>query len=275
MIKLFRNIRKNLLAEDERNEVLQSQNQDTGLVERTASRMGKYLKYAIGEIILVVIGILIALQVSNLNQNRIKIAQEKEDLENLKIELKNNIVDFKSLDSLYATFEQSTADGLKLFNNKTKVEDFIQIDTLVVTLLKVFPVTTSTYDEMLNTGKFYNLKNKTLKTKITQFYSQSNNYSVAFLEINKEVLKMMNHPDLYKYELLIDRLKTKPIDLKEIDTTWIYNVNAPTYLAFYKKIKYIQDYSNEERRELMGRQILVSKELVGFIEEELEKRKND
>jgi len=49
MIKLFRNIRQHLIQEN---------------------KMGKYFKYAIGEIILVVIGILIALQINNWNEGR-------------------------------------------------------------------------------------------------------------------------------------------------------------------------------------------------------------
>ncbi|KPM30690.1 Hypothetical protein I595_3186 [Croceitalea dokdonensis DOKDO 023] len=49
MIKFFRKIRQNLLSE---------------------GKTGKYFKYAIGEIILVVIGILIALQVNDWNQNQ-------------------------------------------------------------------------------------------------------------------------------------------------------------------------------------------------------------
>ncbi|MEL0645500.1 DUF6090 family protein [Olleya sp. Ti.3.14] len=49
MIKFFRKIRQNLLSE---------------------GKAGKYLKYALGEIILVVIGILIALQINNWNENR-------------------------------------------------------------------------------------------------------------------------------------------------------------------------------------------------------------
>jgi Family of unknown function (DUF6090) len=49
MIKFFRKIRQNLLMEN---------------------KTGKYFKYAIGEIILVVIGILIALQINNWNENR-------------------------------------------------------------------------------------------------------------------------------------------------------------------------------------------------------------
>ena len=49
MIKFFRNIRQNLIMEN---------------------KSSKYLKYAFGEIILVVIGILIALQINNWNENR-------------------------------------------------------------------------------------------------------------------------------------------------------------------------------------------------------------
>ena len=49
MIKFFKKIRQNLLMEN---------------------KTGKYLKYAIGEIVLVVIGILIALGINNWNQNQ-------------------------------------------------------------------------------------------------------------------------------------------------------------------------------------------------------------
>ena len=57
MIKFFRKIRQNLLSE---------------------GKTGKYFKYAIGEIILVVIGILIALQINYLNQKKIDKDSEKQ-----------------------------------------------------------------------------------------------------------------------------------------------------------------------------------------------------
>jgi len=56
MIKFFRKIRQNLVMEN---------------------KTGKYFKYAIGEIILVVIGILIALQINNWNERRKERAQEQ------------------------------------------------------------------------------------------------------------------------------------------------------------------------------------------------------
>ena len=57
MIKFFRKIRQNLLMEN---------------------KTGKYFKYAIGEIVLVVIGILIALQINNWNE--LKKLKEKENV---------------------------------------------------------------------------------------------------------------------------------------------------------------------------------------------------
>ncbi len=69
MIKFFRKIRQNLLSE---------------------GKTTKYFKYAIGEIILVMIGILLALQVSNWNQNRIEQKEEKEVIAKLHADFKEN-----------------------------------------------------------------------------------------------------------------------------------------------------------------------------------------
>ena len=70
MIKFFRNIRRRLLREN---------------------RFTRYMLYAIGEIILVVIGILIALQINNWNENRKTDIREGELIENLHIEFQDNL----------------------------------------------------------------------------------------------------------------------------------------------------------------------------------------
>jgi len=70
MIKFFRHIRKRLLSE---------------------GNTGKYLKYAIGEIVLVVIGILIALQINNWNERRKDFAQEQLILRQLQREYISNL----------------------------------------------------------------------------------------------------------------------------------------------------------------------------------------
>jgi hypothetical protein len=69
MIKIFRKIRQNLLVEN---------------------KTRKYFKYAIGEILLVFIGILIALQVSNWNTGRIDSVEEQKALQSLYSELNSS-----------------------------------------------------------------------------------------------------------------------------------------------------------------------------------------
>jgi len=76
MIKFFRHIRQNLIMEN---------------------KTSKYLKYAIGEIVLVVIGILIALSINNWNTNRLNRQKEAFYLNRITHELKASIQYHKDL----------------------------------------------------------------------------------------------------------------------------------------------------------------------------------
>lgn len=82
MIKFFRKIRYKLMNENK-----------TGSSAETSVKAGKYLKYAIGEIILVMIGILLALQVNNWNEarkaNESEIKLYKNALEDITLEANN------------------------------------------------------------------------------------------------------------------------------------------------------------------------------------------
>ena len=91
MVKIFRNIRQKLAAEN---------------------NVAKYLRYAIGEIILVVIGILIALQVNNWNENR-------------KSEVKFNAV----LEQIYTIVDQDVQE-MNLTENTLRQKNSI-IDSLM------------------------------------------------------------------------------------------------------------------------------------------------
>lgn len=87
MIKFFRHIRKSLIQEN---------------------KMGKYFKYAIGEIILVVIGILIALQINNWNEERNNRNYERKILTLINQNLEND-----------STALSNQLHNLKVFNNLT------------------------------------------------------------------------------------------------------------------------------------------------------------
>jgi len=74
MIKFFRKIRQRLLTEN---------------------KFSKYLLYAIGEVVLVVIGILIALSLNNNSENKKLVVQEIKILKEIKSELSVAIKDVK------------------------------------------------------------------------------------------------------------------------------------------------------------------------------------
>lgn len=76
MIKFFRKIRQNLLSE---------------------GKTGKYLKYAIGEIILVVIGILIALGINNWNNESKDIKLNKEYLSRIHRDIVQDTINFRAI----------------------------------------------------------------------------------------------------------------------------------------------------------------------------------
>ena len=76
MIKFFRRIRQQLLSEN---------------------KTGRYFKYAIGEIILVVIGILIALSINNWNEIRKEGSEELKILSEIQSNLKQSMKEIKSV----------------------------------------------------------------------------------------------------------------------------------------------------------------------------------
>ncbi|MBD10112.1 MAG: hypothetical protein CMC68_05100, partial [Flavobacteriaceae bacterium] len=92
MIKFFRNIRRSHINE---------------------GKTSKYLKYALGEIILVVIGILIALQINNWNENRKKRQVELNYLERLIIDLREN----EKLLSEFHDIKQKQLEAANIFLN--------------------------------------------------------------------------------------------------------------------------------------------------------------
>jgi hypothetical protein len=79
MLHFFRRIRQNLLKEN---------------------KVTRYLLYAIGEIVLVVIGILIALQVNNWNEERKQRAEEIEVLKSVKKGLSDTVAEFQFLNGI-------------------------------------------------------------------------------------------------------------------------------------------------------------------------------
>ena len=106
MIKFFRKIRQNLIKEN---------------------KTGKYLKYAIGEIILVVIGILIAIQLNEWRNDSINTKQKQKVLLALKSEFEANLT---QLDTIYY-YQKKTLNALKKTANHIDSINYITNDKVL------------------------------------------------------------------------------------------------------------------------------------------------
>src|SRR5210317_859386 len=93
MIQFFRKIRQNMIKEN---------------------KASKYMLYAIGEIVLVVIGILIALSINNWNESRIDRKLETAILKQLRSEFKSNL---KQLDEKIGIRDYMMNSAIQLLAN--------------------------------------------------------------------------------------------------------------------------------------------------------------
>ena len=146
MIKFFRKIRQNLLMEN---------------------KTGKYFKYAIGEIILVVIGILIALQINNWNESRKEKKQELKQLKALKLEFEKNSITFDSIMLHHTQNDQAT---IKLMNAKNENYTLETLDSLYFKTIYNynFDPSRGIYNSLINSGQIELISNELLKYKIAE-----------------------------------------------------------------------------------------------------------
>ena len=107
MINFFRRIRFDLM-----------ENNKTGSPAETSAKAGKYLKYAIGEIVLVVIGILIALQINNWNEQRKVNKQELLLLKQLQSDINSNLDEVVELNMRLSINKQGIDSLVERLNKK-------------------------------------------------------------------------------------------------------------------------------------------------------------
>jgi hypothetical protein len=141
---------------------------------KQTSKTSRYFKYAIGEIVLVVIGILIALQINNWNEQRKILQSEQEILTNLKSEL---IINRDRLDKILQIHLKEYSDGLKLlhlFNTDISKIPVSKLDSLLSNIegLYTFEANDGYIKSLIASGKIDHIQNETIKGFLTAFEGQ-------------------------------------------------------------------------------------------------------
>ena len=139
-------------------------------------KTGRYLKYALGEIILVVIGILIALSINNWNQGRLAKQEETKLLQNIKVDFERTKT---TLEQLNVRRDESlfTFNALIEVRNSGKFSNAVRIDTLLAKTLfsPTYNGTTSSIAVVINSGKINLLSSDSLKSLLLAWPVQIEN----------------------------------------------------------------------------------------------------
>ena len=183
MIRFFRNIRQKLAAEN---------------------KVAGYLRYAIGEIVLVMVGILLALQVNNWNEARKERNNEIKYLKNLKLDLKTDLV---NLDSMIVDRHNKMVSASRLAELKppTTIEELIVFDSLLWNVYgwTSFTPRTNTLDELISSGSLNIIKNDSVKF-----------YLLSIKDINETIVIYREHMrreyDNYLYDRTWPILEIRP-----------------------------------------------------------------
>ena len=150
MIKFFRKIRQNLLSK---------------------GKTGKYLKYAIGEIVLVVIGILIALSINNWNEKNKNRKQEAQILQQLKEEYQENLTELDLKIFMRKEMLDASTRLLAYYDNTESwtVADSVASDFTLTFYTPTFNPVIGVTSELLSSGKLYIIENNKLKLMLTNW----------------------------------------------------------------------------------------------------------
>jgi hypothetical protein len=174
MIKFFRKVRQKLVNEN---------------------KFSKYLLYAIGEIILVVIGILIAINLNNSNQQKVLKEGVNNQLSLLKQSVYKDSLSFQALRD-YSVKQITASERLVQLINEpiseksceefiTKFKNHIEIRTNIVDR--------SIYDEMVSSAAFSKIDKQQLKSQIATYYQLAGHFQDVIWLHAEDFREFNNH----------------------------------------------------------------------------------
>ena len=210
MIKLFRNTRKKL-AEDKKTKA--------------------YLRYAFGEIVLVVFGILIALQVNNWNTAKQKHREEISYLKNLRNDLvtqKQDLEKYMTVEKRFHTSAQKVRDNFQDGRFKDLDSVFNWTNSLVSRV--TIKASNTTFVELSTSGNLNLIQNDSLKKSVIRYYqsldrfiaiTEKNNTNLIDGTFNKFIFPLTIYGGNYLDQSLLNLLNFTKFEKSDLDYSTI------------------------------------------------------
>lgn len=193
-MKLFRKLRRNLIA---------------------SGKFKSYLVYAIGEIILIVIGISIAWKINDLNDIRKNNIVEQKIYNNLNEELNTNLHVLNAVIDEYPKSITYLENTLKYVGKPTNELSKGAKDTLVNMINKEVSLLDSSINSIVNTTKFEIIESVDLKDLIAIYPSKIKVFTKQDEKIRAIIADRVK-PVLEKHISLVDLLSNENLNYKHI-----------------------------------------------------------
>ncbi|MBK9177589.1 MAG: hypothetical protein IPM46_14905 [Flavobacteriales bacterium] len=235
MIKFFRHIRQRMIKEN---------------------RVSKYLLYAIGEIVLVVIGILIALQINNWNNYTKDRELEEQYVSGLIVDLQ---ADSLSINKLKVDSDEQVRRKEKLceyLDGGSFPEDSIHHYFSKQWGMSVgFNPTTTTFDEMKSAGRLNVIKDPALRSRIIKTYNKYQTFingGQAYYERHRGELRKLafQDPGVFDAGILKNPIHPNIVEALKNDElrNWILANYAVTVNVDLQGIQEVNDQLLEQLR---------------------------
>lgn len=243
MLKIFRNIRRKYLAE---------------------GKTFPYLKYAVGEIALVVVGILIALQINNWNETRKRTNSEHQILTTIKNSLINDTLMLRDA----TNNARRSNDAIKFLLTKPVFSDSLTTSFILALSATTFQANTSPFEQLKSLG-LEMVRNDSLRNHLVKHYDYNLVRGVFRNKYNLGDFNATVFYPFYRKHLFFSASDTTFQDLKYLPTDYENLMDNPEFTSLLLE-KWI--YNTQTAEDIIANLNRQSHELIEAIDEELQNR---
>ena len=236
MIKIFRRLRQQLMAENK-----------SSTSAEASVKAGRYFKYAIGEIILVVIGILIALQINNWNENQKKVKREIQLLKEIQGALAKDASAVFGYTKTLEIPENAIKNILKELDNNT-YSDSLNSSFADALWRSEWPTNDAAYETIKSEGLTI-ISNDTLRQDIIKLYEQTHpllhtlekNFFMDHQQFLQHCSKLFDNVSFIRLnnESIFGRSSSKPHSIQELRKDKLYKTLLNSRLS---EIQHLKDF---------------------------------
>lgn len=161
----------------------------------------EWYKYVL-EILVITVGILGAFALNSWNENRKSRNTEQLAVERLIEDLESDLFRYEFLQESYLERIARCDSGLQLLQNQQTTEDRLNVVNIHFINFFLLEANTTTYDEIINTGRLYAFANKEIRVSINSYYRDVFKWGDYIQKDNSQLRDRMIQPQYNSYWVL-------------------------------------------------------------------------